>query len=362
MRSSSSSEILPTIITQPVSGGDLTSPKDLKIDESAADKHRTYSYGHRDFRYGSYRFPTKNAEVSSPGDQQRPIHSKSSSLPNIAYTDVPEESTRKNDEEKLLSSLSKMLDSSVHNNEMQVIRNSYLALLEQAPERTIEGSELLHGYVTSSNHTKFTTHESFKQFILNTSPQSIDNLIAEYNDNIATLTTFKAMILQYIKEEEVAANKALTKMSPPKLQPLYSTQLSPTRKPSTSTKISSKRHKSSMGNIDSGHKTEATVLDIGGSIVPLEIKKQTLYSGSSTSPLDLGALNPDLSVRQEIRCNHCGSKNTPEWRKGLDGNRTLCNACGLFYSKLTKKYNAEEAARIMKERKDTGSVNNRRIK
>lgn len=359
---SSSSEILPTIITQPVSGGDLTSPKDLKIDESTIDKHRTYSYGRRDFRYGSYRFPTKDAEVTSPGDQQRPMHSKSSSLPNIASTDISEESTRKDDEENLLSSLSKMLDSSARSNEMQVIRNNYLALVEQTPERTIEGSNLLHGYITSSNHTKFITHESFKQFVLNTSPQSIDNLIAEYNDNIATLTDFKAMILQYIKEEESAANKALTKMSPPKLQPLYSTQLSPIRKPPTGTKISSKRRKSSMGNIDTGHKTESTVLDIGGSIVPLEIKKPTLYSGSSTSPLDLGALNPDLSVRQEIRCNHCGSKNTPEWRKGLDGNRTLCNACGLFYSKLTKKYNAEEAARIMKERKDTGSVNNRRIK
>lgn len=362
MRSSSSSKILPTIITQPVSGGDLTSPKDLKIEEPAIDKHQTYSYGHRDFRYGTYRFPTKEAEVTSPGDQQRPMHSKSSSLPNIAYTDISEETTRKNDEENLLSSLSKMFDISTHSNEMQVIRNNYLALFEQSPERTTEGSKLLHGYVTSSNHTKFTTHESFKQFVLNTSPQSIDKLITEYNDSIVTLTRFKAMILQYIKEEESAANKALTKMSPPKLQPLYSTQLSPIRKPSTGTKISSKRRKSSMGNIDTGHRTENAVLDVGGSIVPLEIKKPTLYSGSSSSPLDLGALNPDLSVRQEIRCNHCGSKNTPEWRKGLDGNRTLCNACGLFYSKLTKKYNAEEAARIMKERKDTGSVNNRRIK
>lgn len=42
-------------------------------------------------------------------------------------------------------------------------------------------------------------------------------------------------------------------------------------------------------------------------------------------------------------CTHCGTSSTPEWRRGPDGCRTLCNACGLFYSKLRKKFakNAE---------------------
>ena len=80
--------MLPTIITQPVSGDDLTSPKDLKIDESTINRHRSYSYGQRDFRYGNYRFPTQDAEVTSTADKQRPVHSKSSSLPNISYTDI----------------------------------------------------------------------------------------------------------------------------------------------------------------------------------------------------------------------------------------------------------------------------------
>lgn len=358
---SSSSELPPTIITQPVSGGDLTSPKS-KTEESVDNSNRTYSYGNRDFRYSSYRFPTKDSDVISPIDKQRPMHSKSISLPNIGYTDISGESTRINDEEHLLSSLGKMLESSSHSNEMRVIRDNYLTLVEQAPERIIEGSKVLHGYITSQNQPKFITHESVKQFILNTPPQSIDKLIMEYNDNVATLKNFKAMILQYTKEEESLAKKSLAKTSSPKLQPLYSTILSPPRKSSASNKAPNKRRKASLGTADSATKVEPTVLDIGGSIVPLEIKKPTLYSGSSISPLDLGALNPDLSVRQEIRCNHCGSKSTPEWRKGLDGNRTLCNACGLFYSKLAKKYNAEEAAKIMRERKETGSVNNRRIK
>ncbi|KAJ1728900.1 hypothetical protein LPJ61_003792 [Coemansia biformis] len=36
-------------------------------------------------------------------------------------------------------------------------------------------------------------------------------------------------------------------------------------------------------------------------------------------------------------CRSCGISETPEWRRGPDGARTLCNACGLHYAKLNKK-------------------------
>ncbi|KAL1922814.1 uncharacterized protein VTP21DRAFT_9190 [Calcarisporiella thermophila] len=36
-------------------------------------------------------------------------------------------------------------------------------------------------------------------------------------------------------------------------------------------------------------------------------------------------------------CHSCNTTETPEWRRGPDGARTLCNACGLVYAKLTKK-------------------------
>lgn len=29
------------------------------------------------------------------------------------------------------------------------------------------------------------------------------------------------------------------------------------------------------------------------------------------------------------RCHSCNTTETPEWRRGPDGARTLCNACGL---------------------------------
>ncbi|KAJ1769945.1 hypothetical protein LPJ74_003594 [Coemansia sp. RSA 1843] len=40
---------------------------------------------------------------------------------------------------------------------------------------------------------------------------------------------------------------------------------------------------------------------------------------------------------QPNTCRSCGISETPEWRRGPDGARTLCNACGLHYAKLNKK-------------------------
>ncbi|KAG8987299.1 hypothetical protein FRB90_003485, partial [Tulasnella sp. 427] len=37
------------------------------------------------------------------------------------------------------------------------------------------------------------------------------------------------------------------------------------------------------------------------------------------------------------KCHSCFSTETPEWRRGPDGARTLCNACGLHYAKMMKR-------------------------
>ncbi|CAG8705109.1 23088_t:CDS:2 [Cetraspora pellucida] len=37
------------------------------------------------------------------------------------------------------------------------------------------------------------------------------------------------------------------------------------------------------------------------------------------------------------RCHSCNISETPEWRRGPDGARTLCNACGLHFAKITRK-------------------------
>ncbi|PWN31350.1 uncharacterized protein FA14DRAFT_162766 [Meira miltonrushii] len=39
----------------------------------------------------------------------------------------------------------------------------------------------------------------------------------------------------------------------------------------------------------------------------------------------------------EQSCVSCSAEETPEWRKGPSGSRTLCNACGLLYAKECRK-------------------------
>ena len=46
------------------------------------------------------------------------------------------------------------------------------------------------------------------------------------------------------------------------------------------------------------------------------------------------------------RCHSCNRAETPEWRRGPDGARTLCNACGLHYAKLTRKMGVHKAATL----------------
>ncbi|KAF7592704.1 hypothetical protein BBP40_012608 [Aspergillus hancockii] len=46
------------------------------------------------------------------------------------------------------------------------------------------------------------------------------------------------------------------------------------------------------------------------------------------------------------RCHSCNRAETPEWRRGPDGARTLCNACGLHYAKLTRKMGVKQASSL----------------
>ncbi|EGW33285.1 uncharacterized protein SPAPADRAFT_66267 [Spathaspora passalidarum NRRL Y-27907] len=96
----------------------------------------------------------------------------------------------------------------------------------------------------------------------------------------------------------------------------------------------------------------------GGSDLGLEIN---VAATANHDQVNIGGLNPELSIKPEITCQHCCSQETPEWRRGPEGSRTLCNACGLFYSKLIKKYGLQEADKVMYQRKQTGTVNDRRI-
>ncbi|KAG8533823.1 uncharacterized protein KY384_001564 [Bacidia gigantensis] len=51
----------------------------------------------------------------------------------------------------------------------------------------------------------------------------------------------------------------------------------------------------------------------------------------------LGDKKKKLKVADEYVCTDCGTLDSPEWRKGPTGPKTLCNACGLRWAKKEKK-------------------------
>mmetsp|Transcript_12742 Transcript_12742/g.50894 ORF Transcript_12742/g.50894 Transcript_12742/m.50894 type:complete len:176 (+) Transcript_12742:187-714(+) len=42
-------------------------------------------------------------------------------------------------------------------------------------------------------------------------------------------------------------------------------------------------------------------------------------------------------ITKGLRCDHCGTTKTPEWRSGPGGAVSLCNACGLNYRKNVQR-------------------------
>ncbi|KAI8951898.1 hypothetical protein F4801DRAFT_258235 [Xylaria longipes] len=53
-----------------------------------------------------------------------------------------------------------------------------------------------------------------------------------------------------------------------------------------------------------------------------------------------GEKKKKLKIAEEYVCTDCGTLDSPEWRKGPSGPKTLCNACGLRWAKKQKKGNA----------------------
>ncbi|KAK3693496.1 zinc finger protein white collar 2 [Podospora appendiculata] len=52
-----------------------------------------------------------------------------------------------------------------------------------------------------------------------------------------------------------------------------------------------------------------------------------------------GEKKKKVKVAEEYVCTDCGTLDSPEWRKGPSGPKTLCNACGLRWAKKEKKRN-----------------------
>ena len=53
---------------------------------------------------------------------------------------------------------------------------------------------------------------------------------------------------------------------------------------------------------------------------------------------------PQVSMRVHKFCLHCGTGSTPLWRNDADGNKTLCNACGIKWKRHAKNNKTHETA------------------
>jgi len=53
--------------------------------------------------------------------------------------------------------------------------------------------------------------------------------------------------------------------------------------------------------------------------------------------LERGSKALSLVKEKSKKCRKCTTKHTPEWRKGPDGKKSLCNACGLHFSRTLRK-------------------------
>ncbi|QLL30508.1 hypothetical protein HG536_0A03260 [Torulaspora globosa] len=97
------------------------------------------------------------------------------------------------------------------------------------------------------------------------------------------------------------------------------------------------------------------------------VKKRKKSSSEKSSPDYHRSLTHGLLLSEPIRkdeqsttsCVHCGENSTPEWRRGPYGNRTLCNACGLFYRKLIKKFGVKDANLLMRFKKQVNPEDRR---
>ncbi|KAL2432769.1 Cutinase gene palindrome-binding protein [Exophiala dermatitidis] len=82
-------------------------------------------------------------------------------------------------------------------------------------------------------------------------------------------------------------------------------------------------------SISTGGTSPALIRGDAGIQIPLE-KAESRYSYSDKR-------QKKVKSADEYVCTDCGTLDSPEWRKGPNGPKTLCNACGLRWAKKEKK-------------------------
>ena len=72
--------------------------------------------------------------------------------------------------------------------------------------------------------------------------------------------------------------------------------------------------------------------------------KQGTAAGAGVTP------TPKKLKQAATGCIFCHSTVSPEWRRGPDGTKSLCNACGLRYAKISRSASSEDLTATIKKR------------
>ncbi|KDP44406.1 hypothetical protein JCGZ_19421 [Jatropha curcas] len=96
----------------------------------------------------------------------------------------------------------------------------------------------------------------------------------------------------------------------------------------------------------------------GLTLPPFQAHSLTSYTLLDCSPFEARQTGKSSSVARRPRngnnnnpyrrCTNCNTNDTPMWRKGPLGPKSLCNACGIKYQKEEGKRKAKEAAKDSK--------------
>ena len=92
----------------------------------------------------------------------------------------------------------------------------------------------------------------------------------------------------------------------------------------------------SLGSSDTA--SVASSADDKGTEEPSGSKRTSVADMSGgTSPRSSKVKRTEVARVAGIHCLHCNTTKSPEWRKGPDGHKSLCNACGLRYARRQAK-------------------------
>lgn len=88
--------------------------------------------------------------------------------------------------------------------------------------------------------------------------------------------------------------------------------------------------------ISTGDTSPALIRGDAGIAIPVDKDGRYGANHAGTSS-DGRKVAKKLKAADEYVCTDCGTLDSPEWRKGPNGPKTLCNACGLRWAKKEKK-------------------------